>query len=93
MLYHGLFRGNIECTLSHFAGVIKWAGDLISWRVGRLQKNLDRLNQWAKTNCTKFNNNNFQVLPLAFAIALCISTAGGRVAGKKLIRKGAGYSG
>lgn len=38
MLHYGLFQGNIECTLSHFADDMEWAEELITWRVGRLYR-------------------------------------------------------
>jgi len=62
-----IFDGNmdigIECTLSKFADDAKLCGvvDTLEGR-GAIQRDLERLERWARVNFIKFNNTKCKVL-------------------------------
>lgn len=54
----------LEGILGKFAGKTKLGGDVDSMEGGgqALQRDLDKLGNWAITNCLKFNKSKFQIL-------------------------------
>jgi len=54
----------LEVILGKFAGKTKLGGDVDSMEGGgqALQRDLDKLGNWAITNCLKFNKSKFQIL-------------------------------
>lgn len=53
----------LEGILSKFAGNTKLGEAVRSMKGGKaLQRELDKLEDWAITNCMKFNKSKFQIL-------------------------------
>ncbi|GAB0182132.1 cAMP-dependent protein kinase inhibitor alpha [Grus japonensis] len=62
-LFVGNTNSGIECTLSTFANDTKLCGvgDTLEGR-DAIQRDLDRLERWARVNCMKFNKAKYKVL-------------------------------
>ncbi|GAB0204888.1 mitochondrial enolase superfamily member 1 [Grus japonensis] len=64
-IFVGDMDRGIECTLSKFGDGIKLCGVVNMLEGGgAIQKDLDRLERWARVNCMKFNKAKYKVLPM-----------------------------
>ncbi|PKU42273.1 rna-directed dna polymerase from mobile element jockey-like [Limosa lapponica baueri] len=64
-IFVGIMNSGIECTLSEFANATKLCG-VVDTLEGRdaIQRDLDRLERWARANLIKFNQTKCRVLHL-----------------------------
>ena len=56
--------GGVSCTLNKFADDAKLCG-VLDTPGGVIQRHLDRLQQWAQVNFTRFNKSKCKVLHLS----------------------------